>query len=206
MQGSQSNCVTAQVHLGHRGARLKLHRRYAALFRRTQTPSAGCGACGRRFTPHRRKQNIIRRLEQTLDARILQMLALVGGAPGGGGTCRQPALVPVAENVVHPDGTAAGPEGGLGEGLHAAGEAEHATENAALFRPEIVVANCAPDALVFNLQGKEYIYNIEYNINIYTCLRRATVLIKGVTKRCRLSLLANRALVYESQCGGMILP
>ncbi len=52
MQGSQNNCVTNQ-HLGHRGARLKLHRRYAALFRRTQTPSGA--ASGRRFAPHRRK-------------------------------------------------------------------------------------------------------------------------------------------------------
>jgi hypothetical protein len=164
MQGSQSNCVTTQVHLGHRGARLKLHRRHAALFRRTQTPSAGA-ASDRRFTPHRRKQNVIRRLEQTLDAGILQMLALVGGAPGGGRTFRQPALVPVAKNVVHPDGTAAGPEGGLREGLHAAGEAEHATENAALFRPEIVVADRAPDALVFYLRAKNT-YNKQYKLKI----------------------------------------
>ncbi len=108
------------------------------------------------------------------------MLALVGGAPGGRRTFRESALVPVAENVVHPDGTAAGPEGGFREGLHAAGEAEHATENAALFRPEIVVADRAPDALVFNLQGKEYIYNIEYNLNIYSIrVLEATVLIRG---------------------------
>ncbi len=161
MQGSQSNCVTTQVHLGHRGARLKLHRRYAALFRRTQIPSAGA-ACGRRFAPHRHKKNVIRRLEQTLDARILQMFALVGGTPGGGGALCEPALVPVAENVVHPDGTAAGAEGGLGEGLHAAGEAEHATENAALFRPEIVVADRAPDTLVFNLAEQRI--HIQYRI------------------------------------------
>ncbi len=82
------------------------------------------------------------------------MFALVGGAPSGGRTFRQPALIPVAENVVHPDGTAAGPESGLRKGLDAAGEAEHATENAALFRPEIVVADRAPDALVFNLRAK----------------------------------------------------
>ncbi len=82
------------------------------------------------------------------------MFALVGGTPGGGRAFGQPTLVPVAENVVHPDGTAAGAESGLREGLHAAGEAEHATENAALFRPEIVVADRAPDALVFNLRAK----------------------------------------------------
>ncbi len=89
------------------------------------------------------------------------MLALVGGTPGGGGTFRQPALVPVTENVVHPDGTAAGAESGFRKSLHAAGEAEHATENTALLRPEIVVADRAPDALVFNLRAKNT-YNIEF--------------------------------------------
>jgi len=41
------------------------------------------------------------------------MLALIRGAPGGRRTLREAALIPVAEDVVDPDGTAAQPEGGL---------------------------------------------------------------------------------------------
>ncbi len=95
------------------------------------------------------------------------MLALVGGAPGGRGALCEPALVPVAENVVHPDGTAAGPESGLRKGLHATGKAEHATENAALFCPEIVVADRAPDALVFNLKAKNTYSNRIQSKHLY---------------------------------------
>jgi hypothetical protein len=50
-----------------------------------------------------------------------------------------------------------------------------------LFHPEIVVANCAPDALVFNLAEKRIHiqYNIEYYLKIYHAYQR-------VAKRCRL--------------------
>jgi hypothetical protein len=59
----------------------------------------------------------------------------------------------MAENVVDPDGSAARAKGRLRVGLDAAGKAEHAAEDATLFRTEVVVTDGAPDPLVLDFDA-----------------------------------------------------
>ncbi len=44
-------------------------------------------------------------------------------------------------------------------------------------------------------------YMYKYTLNFFGIVRDPPP--QGITKRCRLSLLTNSALVYESQCGGI---
>jgi hypothetical protein len=51
------------------------------------------------------------------------------------------------------------------------------------------------------MKGACFDVPIKYNFKIYT--KKHVGMNQGVTKRCRLSLLTNSALVYESKCGEM---
>jgi hypothetical protein len=51
------------------------------------------------------------------------------------------------------------------------------------------------------LLSKEY-FVIEHDFYVGLALAAVLTGLKGVTKRCRLSLLTNSGLVSESQCGG----
>ncbi len=81
-----------------------------------------------------------------------------------------------------------------------------------------VIAEVLTQGRFANGQGQEYAqaYRIHYwrpgllefkeyrdSMGKTVSCRSFLIYKQGVTKRCRLSLLTNSALVYESQCGGM---
>ncbi len=67
-----------------------------------------------------------------------------------------------------------------------------------LFPIEIRDGDSASSPLIGSFCGYKMPKDIKSASNRYT--KNST---QGVTKRCRLSLLTNSALIYESQCGGM---